>query len=137
MQITKIHVELSDGAREAIAKQKDPMVIYGVIAFCSIVDSDEFVIDEIKVIHSNGNIHISMPTQKINFKRICGHKNTYDHNYCCKCGQKLTDMPWEGGKTHMDMCHPINRECRKKITDAVLDALKEEITKHKDYSSSS
>ncbi len=65
-----------------------------VLAYANIILDKQFIIRGITLVEKDGRKFISMPSRKIR----------------------------NGERTYRDTAHPLNREVRKELTEAVLDA---------------
>lgn len=76
-----------------------------VKAHCSVTIDGVFVIHNVLIIlPHNGNMFVQFPQEK--------------------------DMDNKKGHKWRDICHPLDTETRKYISDAILDAYAKEVTKH-------
>ena len=125
MKITEVRVKL-------VSNKDDRLK-----AFCSITIDGEFVVRDIKVIEGANGHFVAMPSRKMSDHcDKCGGKNHLRAKYCNNCGTALKDnrarKDFKGRmKLHVDIAHPINVECRKRIQEKVTAAFKEEVEKSK------
>lgn len=120
MKITEVRVKL--------VSNKDTRLK----AFCSMTLDDDFTIRDIKVIESTGAVFVAMPSRKItDHCEHCGSKNHLRAKYCNYCGAALAEnrarQDAQGRmKLHIDIAHPINTACRRRIQDRIVAAYHEE-----------
>ncbi|MBN1257143.1 MAG: septation protein SpoVG family protein [Planctomycetes bacterium] len=121
MEITEVRVRLiQDDDKEKLR------------AFATITFDNCFVVREVKVIQGDKGYFVAMPSRKAMERcRNCGVRNVVKAVYCSRCGQRLpqrpaTPIPANREKIYLDIAHPINAECRKKIHDAVIGVYQEE-----------
>lgn len=95
-----------------------------VRAFCVITFDDEFVVEDVRVIDCDDGVLVAMPSRQLTGHcSECRAKVSIRDRFCCQCGNslKLERVPQ---KIYTDVAHPISRECRRKIEEAVLAALR-------------
>ena len=101
-----------------------------LLAFCSITIDGEFVVRDLRIIEGEKGPFVAMPSRRLHAKCPgCGHKNELLARYCNQCGVKFSnaDSDTENDtRLFVDIAHPINGRCRKKIEAAVLKALDQE-----------
>lgn len=125
MKITEVRVKLMSNKDDRLR------------AFCSVTIDNEFVIRDLKIIQGAKGFFVAMPSRKMtDHCEKCGSKNHLRAKYCNNCGASLKDnrvkKDFKGKmKLHVDIAHPINLECRKKLLDRVSNAYKEELEKSK------
>ena len=125
MEITEIRVNLMSN-KDARLK-----------AFCSVTIDNEFVVRDIKVIEGAGGVFVAMPSRKMtDHCGKCGGKNHLRAKFCNNCGAALPQnrarKDFKGRmKLHVDIAHPINTECRKRLQEKVSSAFKKEVEKSK------
>jgi len=106
-------------------------------AFCSVTIDNEFVVRDIKVIEGAGGFFVAMPSRKMtDHCGKCGGKNHLRAKFCNNCGASLPQnrarKDFKGRiKLHIDIAHPINTECRKRLQEQVSSAFKKELEKSK------
>ena len=96
-----------------------------VRAFCVITFDDEFVVEDVRVIDCDDGVLVAMPSRQLTGHcSECRAKVSIRDRFCCQCGTslKLDRVPQ---KVYADVAHPISRECRRKIEEAVLTALQD------------
>jgi len=104
-------------------------------AFCSVTMDNEFVVRDIKVIEGAGGHFVAMPSRKMtDHCEKCGGKNHLRAKFCNNCGAALRGNRARKDvkgriKMHIDIAHPVNLECRKRIQAKVISAFKEEMEK--------
>lgn len=100
-------------------------------AFATVTLDGAFVVSDIKVIDGANGLFIAMPSRKITDRCArCGGKNHLRAKFCNECGGNLppdrVSRDAAGrAKLHVDIAHPINPECRRKIQDAIVQAYAE------------
>ena len=114
MEITEVRIKLVDSSSDKLR------------AFCSITIDDCFVIRDLKIIDGTKGAFVAMPSRKMTAKcRRCNCKNYMRAKFCNDCGGKLPVVRSEDddgrGKSHADIAHPINSECRERLQSQVLD----------------
>lgn len=97
-------------------------------AFCSITFDSEFVIRDLKVIDGQRGLFVAMPSRKLTEKcRSCHGKNEVRAKFCNHCGTRLPQVHVHDSsnkpRAFADIAHPINAKCRKRIQEAVVEAL--------------
>ncbi len=114
MEITDVRVKLA-------SEEKD-----NLLAYCSVVFDDSFVVTDLKVVSGNSGVFVSMPSRRVMYKcPFCRAKNHARARYCNECGKKLNikhDFGDSDRRFYVDMAHPIKTDCRQKIVEAVMDA---------------
>lgn len=117
MEITEVRIKLIADADDRLQ------------AFCSITFDQQFVVRDIKIIDGAHGPFVAMPSRKIAVRCAkCGNKNPIRARYCNQCGSRT--HPQEGStrsKSHADIAHPINSECREQISACVIAAYEEEV----------
>lgn len=102
-------------------------------AFCGITIDGMFVTRDIKIIEGSRGLFIAMPSRKIaDHCHTCGTKNHLLARFCNQCGCRLAanraPLDDKGKpKIHADIAHPINRDGRHIIEEAVLEAYEAEL----------
>jgi stage V sporulation protein G len=125
MEITEVRIKLVDNKDERLK------------AFCSMTLDNEFVIRDIKIIEGTNGLFVAMPSRKMSDHcEKCGGKNHLRAKYCNNCGAQLATgrakQDVKGRmKLHVDIAHPINAECRKKIQEKIAQAFEAEVEKSK------
>lgn len=124
MFITEVRIKLGSGA--------NPM------AFARIEFDRMFVLNDLKLISGKTGCFVSMPSRRKTIRcHGCGTKNHLRANYCNNCGIKLRPLVERSEKSSLysDIGHPITKECRAAINDAVYQAYLREVerSKHPGY----
>lgn len=121
MRVTECRVKLA-GDRE---RDRDSRLM----GYATLVLDDALAIRELRVIEGqDGHLVVAMPSRKMTSKCDgCSRKNIVLARYCSHCGRRLPEvlLPHdEMGRPRLyaDVCHPITAECRRLITEAVVDA---------------
>ncbi len=97
-------------------------------AFCSFVVNDEIAIHDVRVIDGTSGLFVAFPDRRMKHRcSFCGIMNTINAHYCNGCGGKLEKPPdvldRNGNiKVRLDVVHPITRDAREIIANAVLQA---------------
>ena len=99
-----------------------------LLAYCTIVLDNVFVVRDLKVIAGERNLMLSMPSKKVTDR--CWRCRTRNHlraRFCNNCGDRLDeDRALRGaiGKAALyeDVAHPIHKATRHQIEVAVLQA---------------
>jgi stage V sporulation protein G len=127
MNITQVRIKLSP-----------PHAIDRLRGFCSITLDGGFVVKDIKIIDGPDGIFVAMPSRKImNHCSRCREKNHLKARFCNGCGEGLapstgdTQFRADGPKLHADIAHPVTRECRALVQDAITKAYHEELARSK------
>lgn len=111
MEVTEVRIKLMEGSEDRLR------------AFCSITFDHCFVIRDLKIIDGLSGPFVAMPSRKLSAHcHRCHYKNHLRAAYCNQCGTKLkppqnSDSPQ---KLYADVAHPVNSECREKISASVL-----------------
>jgi stage V sporulation protein G len=111
VEVTEVRIKLMEGSEDRLR------------AFCSITFDHCFVIRDLKIIDGLSGPFVAMPSRKLSAHcHRCHYKNHLRAAYCNQCGTKLkaqlhTDSPQ---KLYADVAHPVNSECREKISASVL-----------------
>ncbi|MEO0478726.1 MAG: SpoVG family protein [Planctomycetota bacterium] len=104
-----------------------------VRAFCSVTFADQFVVRDLKVIASDQGEFVAMPSRKLADRcGHCGEKNPLRARFCNQCGAELDPARATAGqegraRLHADLAHPINRDCRRRLEAAILEAYHNEV----------
>lgn len=96
-----------------------------LVAFASVTLDNCFVIKDISIIQAEGKYILGMPGKRRKIICMtCGRKVS-PKKYCGECG---TVMNFKYGSeaeyqhSHKDLAHPITKECREMIEEAVMKA---------------
>jgi stage V sporulation protein G len=103
-----------------------------LLAFCSVVLDDEFVVHDLKIIDGTHGIFVAMPSRKRTRHCVCGCKNPLNAGFCNRCGCPLEEVQVErddSGRTkmHADIAHPTRRRAREALEQAVIRAYWDEM----------
>lgn len=114
MQITEVRVDLADEKLDRYIR-----------AFANVTFDQDYVLRDLKVIACTTGYTVCMPSRKLTSRCNCGCKNHLRARYCNQCGIKLdyVEPPHDryGRRLfYADVFHPINREARQAIDEAVL-----------------
>lgn len=99
-----------------------------VKANASIVIDGGFAVHDLKILEGFKGEYVAMPYRTLtNRCPDCNHKNPMRNNYCGQCGVALKKervyLDRDGRpQLTMDVCHPINKECRDQLSEIVLNA---------------
>lgn len=111
MEVTEVRIKLMEGSEDRLR------------AFCSITFDHCFVIRDLKIIDGLNGPFVAMPSRKLSAHcHRCHYKNHLRAAYCNQCGTKLKAQPHTDSpqKLYADVAHPVNSECREKISASVL-----------------
>lgn len=128
--ITDVRVTLIPNARADRSGDR-------LLAFCSVILGDAFVIRDVKIIGSTRGPFIAMPSRRLADRcPECGGKNHRRARYCNECGDRLSrprvDTDGRGRqRLHADIAHPINAEARNLLERLVLEAYDAEVERSK------
>ena len=123
MEVTEVRVRLVEDKTERLR------------AFCTITLDREFVVRDIKIIDGAKGLFVAMPSRKVSDHcSKCHSKNHLRAKYCNECGaqlpgSRLPDPSEASNKLHVDVAHPINSDCRRRLQKAILAAYEEEAGK--------
>ena len=121
MEISEVRIKLTNNEDDRLK------------AFCSITWENEFVIRDIKVIASDGDYFVAMPSRKMSDRCAnCRSKNHLRAKYCNNCGVKLSDNRAQKDaqgrmKLYADIAHPVNAHCRNQLQKKILGAFRREL----------
>lgn len=93
-------------------------------AFATMTFDDCFVVRNLKIIKGSEGFFVAMPSRKAVVScDKCSSKNPLDSRYCAQCGGKITADPGKENdkKIHMDVAHPVTRDCRDYIQKKILE----------------
>lgn len=113
-------LEVTDILVKLASDRADKLLAYVEVVLC-----DGFVIKDLKIIQAaDGERFLAMPSRHVcDHCQQCDRKNRLDARWCHWCGVALdpTRGVVEGQlKLHVDVCHPISREARQALEDAVF-----------------
>lgn len=120
MEVTEVRIKLMEGSEDRLR------------AFCSITLDHCFVIRDLKIIDGLSGPFVAMPSRKLSSHCFrCHYKNHLRAAYCNQCGVKLkapanSDLPQ---KLYADVAHPVNSECRERISAVVLAEFEHELAR--------
>ncbi len=98
-----------------------------LLAFASVEFDSVFVVRDLKVIRGNHGIFLAMPDRMLTDRcPDCKAKNRVKARYCDECGVEL-NFTVNTEKVFSDIAHPITRDFRDELEEAVLDAYEEEV----------
>lgn len=124
MRITDVRIKLAtEGMR---ANQR-------LLAFAAIEIDGVFVIRDLKFIEGDGGAFVGFPSRKLtDHCGNCGTKNHLLAKFCSECGCRLDENRATRGvegkaKLYADVAHPICREGRALIHDAIAEAYAREL----------
>ena len=113
-------------------------------AFATVTFDDCFVVRDIKIIEGSKGCFVAMPSRRVKEPcPRCRHRNVVRSRYCNQCGANLEAAGGQRAKAqeddamqsrsrqseHRDIAHPIAKEFRETIQNAVLTAYEKEKTK--------
>lgn len=125
MEISEVRVKLVDNKDDRLK------------AFCSITIDREFVVRDIKIIEGTAGYFVAMPSRKMSDHcERCGAKNHLRAKFCNSCGGALRDNRAKKDskgrmKLHIDIAHPANSKCRRRIQEKVIAEFNKETEKSK------
>ena len=128
--ITDVRVTLIPNARADRSGDR-------LLAFCSVILGDAFVIRDVKIIGSARGPFVAMPSRKLSERcPKCGGKNHRRARYCNECGDRLSRRRDDSDgrarhRLHADIAHPINSEARELLEKLVLEAYDAEVERSK------
>lgn len=126
MEVTDVKIKLASGEND------------NLLAYCSVIFDNSFVVTDLRIVNSPGGIFVSMPSRKVMFRcPSCQAKNHTLARFCNDCGrsfQGVCNRKSADKKTFVDTAHPIKAECRKMIVDAVISAYESERAKFSEIS---
>jgi DNA-binding cell septation regulator SpoVG len=98
-----------------------------VLAYGSFVLNGGFVVRECKIIRTDDGPFVAMPS-RVKRQRCpdCQHKNPVTAKFCNECGEQLVPFVGDPTRAHVDVAHPISRECRELLSAAFLKQYDEE-----------
>jgi len=120
MEITEVRIFLKDSPDKKLK------------AYATVTFDNAFVVRNIKVIESQGNLFIAMPARRIKYAcPKCGGKNESRAKYCSFCGVALAQPLIPTNKLgtqmeHKDIAHPITQSFREYLQKRVLEAYEKE-----------
>jgi stage V sporulation protein G len=119
VKITEVRIQLAHDAADRLR------------AYCSVTFDDMFVVRDLKVVDAANGPFVAMPSRRITAPcQECRSNNHLRANFCNHCGQRLpaNASASDNGKPrlHVDIAHPVNKEFRQRIEEAVLKALETE-----------
>lgn len=99
-------------------------------AFAAMTFDDWFVVRNVKVIQGTSGLFVAMPSRKaLDVCPKCRFKNARGARYCNQCGANIEGKAHAAEETgedkqagHMDIAHPITKECRVYIQEEILNA---------------
>ncbi len=121
MEITEVRIKLMENNNEKL------------LAFCSVVFDDAFIIHDFKIIGGNKGLFVSMPSVKLtDCCPMCGTKNHLRAHFCNQCGVRLGDnraMLDQRGRPnlHTDFAHPLHSDFREFIQRIILEDYHKEL----------
>ncbi len=120
MEITDVRVKLANNEKD------------NLLAYCSVIFDDSFVVTDLKVVNGNNGVFVSMPSRKVMNKcPSCKAKNHIRARFCNDCGKKLDFRCVNDSdrRLYVDTAHPIKPECRQMIVEAVMAAYADECSR--------
>lgn len=99
-----------------------------LLAYVTVTFDGCFVVRELRLIRGDSGPFLSMPYRKlVDPCPACHRKNPVTARFCGECGGKLAEN--RAGrddrgrpKIHVDVCHPVDQETRRRLTAAVAAA---------------
>lgn len=121
MEITEIRVKPAEELNERL------------LAFCTIVFDDCFVIRDIKLIRGGSGVFVAMPSKTLMDKcSRCSEKNHLRAKFCNWCGASLPEDRTEKDpsgreKLFADVAHPTTRQFRSVVEETIIEAYRREL----------
>ncbi|HAD61936.1 MAG TPA: hypothetical protein DCG12_22080 [Planctomycetaceae bacterium] len=95
-----------------------------VRAFCKLTFDNEFVIQDVKLIETDRGTFVAMPNRRTTGHcPHCAARIATNFQYCCSCGSPVDQASFAHDREYCDIAHPINRQCREMIEEAVKNAV--------------
>ncbi len=117
MKVTEITIRLQNNP-------KNP----ALLAICSLVVENAFVIHEVKVIQGRKGVFVAMPQRKrTDHCPSCNASNALSSRHCHHCGIMIPGGFSEIKDCTEDVVHPITEECRREFHSKVLAAYENEL----------
>src|SRR3954453_14170244 len=120
MLITEVRIKLCEMNSERL------------LAFCSVIFDNAFVVRDLKIIEGTKGVFVAMPSRKLTDRcPRCGGKNHLRARFCNQCGtrqdEKRAMRATDGrAKLHADIAHPIHSGARELVQSSVVRAYHEE-----------
>lgn len=125
MEITEVRIKLVEDTGEKL------------LAFCSVIFDDSFVVRDVKIIEGSSGPFVAMPSRKLTAHcPKCRNKNHLRAAYCNQCGTQLKEFTLpkdENGRVKLfaDIAHPINTGARDMIQKRIIQAYNDELERSK------
>ena len=116
-------------------------------AYATVELDGEFVVRQVKVIQKNGKLSVYFPSRKQTTPcPKCRHPVPITDEFCGRCSEdqgpqepRLEELrnwlrlePSERLSVHMEVAHPVTKECRQEIERVVLEAYRRELAHRRD-----
>ena len=116
-------------------------------AYATVELDSEFVVRQVKVIQKNGKLSVYFPSRKQTTPcPKCRHPVPITDEFCGRCSEdqgpqepRLEELrsslrlePGERLSIHMDIAHPVTKECRQEIEETVLEVYRRELASRAD-----
>jgi stage V sporulation protein G len=89
-----------------------------LLAYVTITVDDMFVVKDIRIINGKDRLVVAMPDkQRSTPCEHCSYRIRQWDKFCPRCGKPLAFRTIE----FVDVCHPINNDCRVEIDRVVLE----------------
>jgi len=110
-----------------------------VLAYCSVLFDNTFVVKEIKLIkkREGDGILLAMPSRKFqDHCPSCQARTDIDHLFCGKCGLALRENRANVGDKgilviRIDIAHPINDAFRRQLEEAIVSCYNRKLAEQK------
>jgi stage V sporulation protein G len=131
LNITRIAVFLNE-KRNTTPGREDRL-----LAIADVILDDCFVVREWRIIDGNGTkSRFVCPPSRYKTDRCptCDYPNAIRANYCGNCGDSLPTARAQPGRDgrpdlYQDCAHPLTRECRAYLQEAILKEYDEEVAR--------
>ena len=119
VEVTDVRIKLSSGGQPRL------------LAYCTVTFDHCFVVRDVKVIEGNDGPFIAMPSRRpMERCMLCRTRNPSKAKFCSECGKPVEGSTGEGtdGRLprHVDIAHPITREMRQELHNAVMGTYEDE-----------
>ena len=119
MRITEVRIKLVEESNERL------------LAFCSIIFDNCFIIRDLKILEGPKGRFIAMPSRKLkDYCPECDYKNHLCARFCNQCGRRLDEerafVDHTRTKLHTDIAHPIDAGCREWMERIILEEYQKE-----------
>ena len=117
MRVTNVEVSLNDRGC--------------VRAFCRLTLDNEFVVQDVKLIETDRGTFVAMPNRRTTAQCLqCAARIANNSKFCSSCGSPVDRGSFSQEREYCDIAHPINKQCREMIEQAVKAAVEEASTRN-------